>query len=212
MKDTDLLNQIDNLGESMFNFIPQGTMKETSVTDCILSIIAEAQNKADFIQFDSSYKETGDPQKNDHHGTAADYILVIKDSSGGKHILSFQAKNGKIGNVNSGGGKKKKTIGNFYAELDHKIGGKGCYQVIKYDKFLEANEAVSGYYIFYNGNYKNVTNSKQISSLGGQSFWTITEKIVKTKMGSTYTPISLNDLYGVSEHEKMTDLLRGVMK
>lgn len=208
MEKTDLLKRIDDLGESMFKYIAQGTMKETSVTDVILSIITEEQGKADFIQFDSSYKETGDPQKNAHHGTAADYILVIKDSNGGKHILSFQAKNGKRGNAKHG----SKEIGNLYAELDHKIGGKGPYQIQKYDEFLQANVAINGYYVFYNGDYKNVTNSKQINSLRGQSFWTMTEKKVKAKMGSTYTPISLNDLVGLPEHKKMSDLLLEVMK
>lgn len=58
-----LVNDIENLGKFVFTAISNGTMKETSVTDFILSNINNGTHQSSYIEFDETYKETGNRKK-----------------------------------------------------------------------------------------------------------------------------------------------------
>ena len=197
----ELLGSIQELGEFVFTAIPKGTMKETSVTDFLLSHIESGENQTSHIRFDDTYKETGNREKNPKSGTSADYILIIKNKNGDIKRYAFQAKNGKL----------KSRMGNVYLEIDHRIGGKGAYQVDEYKLFLDSNLDIEGYYIFYNGDYNDVDNRNNITQLFNQSFWVLDAKKVKELMGSDHKVISLDDIITEENHIKFIDFLRGLI-
>ncbi|MFC6177090.1 hypothetical protein ACFQAV_09565 [Companilactobacillus huachuanensis] len=199
-----LIDSIEKIGEKTFYTIPLNAMKETSVTDNILSeILLPSNAKADLIYYDDSYKETGKkgPSTNNKTRTCADYVLYIKDKNKKIHKYAFQAKNGK----------EYDGKGNVYTEINHKIGNNGDYQIDGYDEFLKNNPYISGYYIFYNGNYKNVNNTNSIKSLNGQSFWIIGEERVKGLMGTDYNVISIDNIIGENSHVNFISFLRGLV-
>lgn len=104
----------------------------------------------------------------------------------------------------------KNRKGNVYIEIDHQIGGSGAYQIDEYDSFLESNKEIDGYYIFYNGNYQDVTNSSNISKLLNQSFWLLGEETVKELMGSSYSVLSIDDVIDKNNHINFIQFLRGL--
>lgn len=199
-QDTDVIDALENLSKKTFSTIPLGTMKETSVTDNILSEIQLKYTKADVIQYDDSYKETGKKDDNEKTRTCADYILIIKDKNGDLHKLAFQAKNGKKDDND--------TIGNIYKEITHKIGNKGDYQIDEYHNFLVSSN-ITGYYIFYNGNFENITNLVSQNQLDNKSFWILDEKTVKSKMGPNHKMLSLDDIVNEQSHLEFTKFLKG---
>lgn len=195
-----LINDIERLGEFVFTAIPNGSMKETSITDFILSSINCGENRSSYIQFDDTYKETGNRDKDPKKGTSADYVLIIKNKDGDIKKYAFQAKNGKL----------KSSKGNVYVEIDHKIGGKGAFQIDEFDSFLEKNQEINGYYIFYNGNYQDVDNVSNISNLLNQSFWILDEKKIKELMGAQYKILSIDDIIAETNHQNYIEFLRGL--
>lgn len=196
--------QLASFDEMSFNFIPQKTMHETSVTDLILSAIMTWSQDSGIITFDESYKETGDRTVDPKKGTSADFLLVLRDKSGLLHKISFQAKLGKL----------SKDIGNEYSEIIHTIGNKSNadYQIDRYNDFLKDNPDIVGKYIFYNGNYPNVSNQSDIALLDNSSFWILDIDNVKKLVGSDYKVIGLHDVVGISDHTKFIEYLRGFSK
>lgn len=205
-KASSLIDAIEEIGKKAFKTIPLNSMKETSVTDNVLSeILLNSNLKTDLIWYDNSYKETGkNNSSNSKVHTCADYVLCIKDSRGDVQYYAFQAKNGKI--VKKKDGKK----GNVYSEITHKVGNKGEYQVDEYDDFLSQNSDINGNYIFYNGEYKDVVNEDIIDGLDGQSFWVLNEKVVEKRMKPRNKPISINDV--VKDHTSFIDFLKKGLK
>lgn len=220
----NLINNIENLDKNTFLDIPLGNMHETSITDNLLTTIIKSGGT--FIQYDSSYKETG--KKTSKTGTAADYILIIKDKHGKIHNLAFQAKVGKVFKVNNN------KIGNFYKELDHNINSSNKYKALKksntyikikrpdryqvdvFDNFLKKNLNFKGYYIFYNGaftdsEYINFNNTK---ALKNKSFWIYPQsevkKIMKNKSKSTskkYKSFCIDDILHDTNHKSFSTFL-----
>lgn len=196
-----LFNQLETLSQNTFVRIPLNTMKETTITDNILSEIQLAFKESDVIEYDDTYKETGKDDLNIKTRTCADFVLLIKDSNKNIHKLSFQAKKGY----------KHKNISNVYTELDHKIGNDTEYQIDEYDEFLKASK-MDGYYIFYNGEYVDITNQTDQDNLNGNSFWTLNESTVKDKMGPNHTTFSLTDIINLSNHTEFLTFLKGVVQ
>ena len=199
---TKLFDELKALSEKTFSTIPLGSMKEPSITDNILSEIKLAYKCSDIIQYDDSHKETGADNDNPKTRTCADFILVIKDSHSTIHTLSFQAKSGKKEKQND------KGLGNFYKEINHKIGNDGDYQVDEYDEFIR-NSNIGGYYIFYNGNFDSITNAKDQAKLNENSFWVLDEYIVKNEMGPDHKILSLTDIVDNANHKEFIDFLKG---
>lgn len=199
---TNLFAELKALSKKTFSTIPLGSMKEPSITDNILSEIKLAYKHSDIIQYDDSYKETGADNDNPKTRTCADFILVIKDNNNTIHKLSFQAKSGKKEK------EKTKGLGNFYKEINHQIGNDGDYQIDEYDEFL-SNSNINGYYIFYNGNFDNITNAKDQAKLNENSFWVLDEYNVKNKMGTDHKILSLTDIVDNANHEEFIDFLKG---
>lgn len=195
-----LINDIEELGKFVFTAIPNGSMKETSITDFILSNIDCGTNKSSYIQFDDTYKETGNRMKDPKKGTSADYVLIIKNKDGDIKKYAFQAKNGKL----------KSRKGNVYVEINHQVGGKGAFQIDEFDSFLECNKEINGYYIFYNGDYQNVDNISNISNLLNQSFWILDEKKIKELMGKECKILSIDDIITEANHQNFIEFLRGL--
>lgn len=196
-----LFNQLETLSQNTFVRIPLNTMKETTITDNILSEIQLAFKESDVIEYDDTYKETGKDDLNIKTRTCADFVLLIKDSNKNIHQLSFQAKKGY----------KHKNISNVYTELDHKIGNDTEYQIDEYDEFLKASK-MDGYYIFYNGEYVDINNQTDQDNLNGNSFWTLNESTVKDKMGPNHTNFSLTDIISLSNHTEFLTFLKGVVQ
>lgn len=196
-----LFNQLETLSQNTFVRIPLNTMKETTITDNILSEIQLAFKESDVIEYDDTYKETGKDDSNIKTRTCADFVLLIKDSNENIHKLSFQAKKGY----------KHKKIGNVYTELDHKIGNDTEYQIDEYDEFLKKSK-MDGYYIFYNGEYGDINNQTDQDNLNGNSFWTLNESTVKDKMGPNHTTFSLTDIIKLSNHTEFLTFLKGVVQ
>ncbi|MFT8811968.1 MAG: hypothetical protein ABF855_10785 [Liquorilactobacillus satsumensis] len=199
IKETSVINALEDLSKKTFSTIPLGTMKETSVTDNILSEIQLRSKNADIIQYDDSYKETGKKNDNIKTRTCADYILIIKDKNGNIHKMAFQAKNGQKDNTNK--------IGNKYNAITHRIGNHGDYQIDAYDSFLKIS-GITGYYIFYNGNFDEIRNSNSQNKLRGESFWVLDEKTIKLKMGTGYKVLSLDDVVNEKGHLEFTKFLK----
>ena len=197
---SNFFEQLQMFDEMSFESIPNKTLHETSITDLILSTVVKWSSTSGLIEFDPSYKETGDNSVNPKKGTSADFLLVIKDKSDVDHSIAFQAKLGKL----------SKKIGNEYSEIVHTIGNKsnGDYQIDRYKAFLKANPSITGKYIFYNGNYKNVSNQSDISLLDNSSFWILDIDNVSILVGNTYKSINLSDLINIPEHKKFIEFLR----
>lgn len=114
---------------------------------------------------------------------------------------------------------KKKKIGNEYSEIIHQIGGnQGPFQLDEYIKFIHENNSnpsypnhIDGYYIFYNGDFKNVANSNYNQNLLGHSFWILKLSQVKKIMGKTpyKKAISIADV--INSHTEFVGFLRGII-
>jgi len=212
LKKSSILTELDELSKINFEDITYGLIGEESITQHILTKIVKLAKNGDndIIKFDDSYKETGkniSKTKDGHiHRTCADYVLAVKNKKGEEHYFSFQAKIGK-----------KKSLGNEYSEITHRIGNKGPFQIDEYINFIKENNSnsnypnyINGYYIFYNGNFKNLPNSKYNSYLNEHSFWILKLDQVKKIMGTApYEEISIADV--VNSHTDFVGFLRRIV-
>lgn len=201
MNKKNLIKDIKVLDKETFFDITLGNMHETSITDNLLTTI---DHYGDFIKYDPNYKETG--KRTAKTGTAADYVLIIRDTLGNIHRLAFQAKSGK----------SNTHQGNIYKKVNYKISKINKYQIDVFRSFLNINPSFDGYYMFYNGKftglkYNNNNNSK---SLNNKSFWILPQKdvenIMKTRTNSSsykYSNFSIDDIVNNKQHQSFTDFL-----
>lgn len=53
---------------------------------------------------------------------------------------------------------------------------------------------IEGFYIFYNGDFKDTTNYSDTVKLKGLSFWILNETTVKNLMGANHKILSISDV------------------
>lgn len=187
------MSVIDSIKQSSDKYwmnIPDGIVHETTITENILTDIYDDNKQTPISKIE--YKQ--EPEYKESR-TSADFVLVIKDRRKQQHWLAFQAKIGS-------------KPDNTYEQIIHYIKGKKTFQIDVFAQWLSDNDDVDGYYVFYNGNYREnepIKTSYYIEEL---------EK-VKTLMtinDGKYDAIRLEDLIHSTTHMQFSELLEEVIE